>query len=229
MTLAQRTQFALVLTLITIAALGATCSGCVPFWASSRAPAQQYNAAVMLHMGCVGVTPEGEFVAQVYDGTGTVIGPHSILTAAHMTACPIEGFSAIAYAVDPGDGRLRPFTVDVVVPGADIATLKVADDLSKWLTPVTIGPVPKFGETVCESSAAPRPTYRCGLVQAPALGTEDGDIRLDLFIEHGNSGSGLYDSKGRLVGVVVLVSVCQGDFQCQGRASSLASRKWLVP
>ena len=221
----QRSQFALAVAVLVLVALAAACSSCATVAALSDNPVPGHNkASVVVGLGC---TDEDSGLTARALGTGLVVGKHTVLTAAHMVECP-DGMAATNAVAGP-DGKGHRADVDVTLPGNDVALLTVEDDLSEYLVPVAIGPSPKLGDTVCEIAAWPRPTFRCGLVQSSSVYAHNGDIVVDMFVEHGNSGSPLYDAQGRLVGVVVMLVMCQQDHPCQTAASRVTSRAWIIP
>lgn len=231
LTLRQRIRFAAVLSGILLIALAATCGSCAGatyLRPATRTAAEQHNAAVDIEVAC-GTLDENLAVVSVSEhvGSGVVVGKHEILTAEHVAHCSEN--EVMAMFVDPGDGELHAATVDIILPYSDIARIHVEDDLSHWLTPISIGPMPKVGDRVCEAASNPRETYRCLTAQMPRPGTKDGDIQLDGYLEFGNSGAPLSNDRGQLVGIVVMLSTCQAGAQCVGYASSLAGREWLIP
>ncbi len=216
-----------------IALTAAACGACAPpGYYSSRAASAQHESSVVVLLACVAHTADGVDV-RMYHGSGTIVGAHEVITANHMTSCPTQAGDAdapnalMAVSVDGEDRHAA--TPDVLLPSSDVARLHVDDPLDDGTNPVAIGPMPLVGDVVCEAAATPDWTRRCGIVQPTAKEGRDGDIRVDFKVEHGNSGSGLYDSEGRLVGVVVMLKFCEYQDVCQGYASSLWDRPWLVP
>lgn len=181
----------------------------------------QYVAGVKILTKCAG--------AGGYLGSGVIVSAHRVLTAEHVVECPL-GLPATV-VLDPGDGDARDARVEVVLPSNDIARLWVDADLSKWFTSVTVGPEPEIGQLVCWTAFVPRPTYRCGTAQAhhDDTGNDDDGFGIDGFVEHGNSGSGVYDEWGRLVGLIDMTLDCQTGVYCWGLAKPLHDYSWLVP
>lgn len=199
----------------------ATCASCASALMPDRlrSPSAQWDASVLIQVSCI-----PGIVTQY--GSGVVVSKDRVLTAMHVVKCDMGLDPTVT--IDPGDGTDRDATVEVLLPDDDIARLRVSADLSDYFHPVEIGPHPAAGERACWTALAPRPTLRCGTTQ-PESAYEMSGIFVDGFVEHGNSGSGMYDSRGRLVGIVVSTLTCQTGVYCLGRAVSLAGREWLVP
>lgn len=225
MTRRERVTFAGVLVLLGIVGLMATCSSCVlGVFSSARSPAAQTNAAVLVRVAC----PDG-----IYTGTGVLVGAHHVLTAAHVARCALdqkaredhryEGLPS-AITVDMGDGMEHSAREDVLLAAMDLSRLTVDDDLSSWTSKIDVGGLPSVGEHACVAAMAPRPSYRCGLVQPG----QPGEVYVGILpVEYGNSGSGVYVD-GKLIGLMVRVRFCQGGLPCLGIVSPLAGREWLI-
>lgn len=218
----ERVKLAAILAVAGLLVLAA-CSGCVRHL--PRTSLDQDGATVAITVVCVGAGADDLPALAQHYGTGVIVGDHHVLTANHVASGP-PGFECV-FGINPGDGHMRLAEVQESLPTADIARLRVQESLAAWMSPIVLGPRPTVGDRVCESSAYPRNTYRCGTVMRHQDG-EDGDIRIDMFTEFGNSGSGLYDARGRLVGIVVMTNVCQDGVQCIGFASSLWPRDWML-
>ena len=231
MTRADRARFYATLGVLALAITAvATCGAC-GIMPATRTPQQQHNASVQITVFCMPVDEDGHPRIDVdsglptvseHFGSGTLVSAHEVLTAAHVPHCP-EGDAEIM-AVDVGDGAQHQASVDVLLPAADIARVHVEDDLGTWFTPLRVGPIPQVGDRVCAASAAPRNMYRCWTAQARRADPgPSADIDLDGWTEFGESGSGLFDDSGRLIGVVVSLTTCQEHLQCLGHATSVAA------
>ena len=114
------------------------------------------------------------------EGRGVVVSPMHVLVSRHqVTACAgsmtADGHPIVVQEIsDAGDGAL-------------LATYW--EQWDRWAIP---GPAPVVGERVCSRRLG------CGAVLAH---TSDGFL-WDHQTHPGDSGSGIYDSRGRLVGVV---------------------------
>lgn len=187
----------------------------------TRYPAKQYDALVQVLTVC----PDGK----VGTGSGVLVAPDVVLTAKHVVTCmplpPFEIYTPpakvfVKFTEEEGSEGV----VEIELPQHDVARIRLKEGTTKYFTPISIGPKPGIGDRVCEVSAVPRTTYRCGVVQP------DGEyIGLDFMVEHGNSGSALYNGAGQLVGIVVQLRYCEGGQICAGRAAPLADYSWLVP
>ncbi len=218
----QRLRFALTLNLVLAVALLAACTSCASWVSTTRSTSQQYNAGVKIDVTCHD---------HVHRGSGVIVGPGHVLTAKHVVECAlVPGFPftvpPVKVTVDPGDGAVEAEVELTLGEGTkDIARLVLAKPtLGAYMSPITIGPAPAIGETVCEASMVPRPTYRCGIVQQ-----SNGYINMEMRVEHGNSGSGLYNSKGQLIGIVVQLWLCEANEFCGGRAAPLQAARYLIP
>jgi hypothetical protein len=157
-------------------------------------------------------------------GSGVRIGGTNVLTAKHVIDC--------------GDGELVMLTVKdrahktyvAVLEGdspSDVARLNVL-----FMPPMKQVQVaaPVLGETLCALFALPELGRRCGEVW-PGTKSVTADVVIDFVAEKGNSGSGVFDSRGRLVGILVVLRFCQGTVVpqvCTAGATSLATRSWLA-
>lgn len=171
--------------LLLFSALGT--SGC-------RSPA---IAAPRLETGA-GLTVAEQHAAAVridacgYYGSGVVIGPGRVLTAAHvvMKACPF-------LVVTAADGK-RYRARRQVAWADDIALVYVSGLATQTVPPIDgIG----SGDRVCFAPGAPRRARSCGAVYS--VTSRIGGIYHSAITVPGNSGAGVYDLRGRLVGIVV--------------------------
>lgn len=219
MTHAERLHFALALALLGLVALVATCSACGATQHPQRTEADRANSAVTIAVQC----PDG-----TQRGSGTVVSHDRVLTAFHVVVC--DGGILGPITVSGGDGTWYKADIDVVVLHLDTVRLRIDGDMTKWMSDVEIGPVPYVGEEVCESTGYPRWTYRCGRVQPQWDGEGwTRQFRFGFMAEHGNSGAGIYDQHGRLIGLVSQWRACEGGVNCEGTAHPLEGYEWLVP
>ena len=186
-------------------------------WSVSEADA----AAVVVSMTCM--TSDGAIMGPIVLGSGVIVSSRRVLTAAHVAA-----YSVCAYSVTTNRGVVIPVDIEILSPQLDIARLVAPKD-SFTLTPVTLGPVPDPGEEICISSAVPSREWVCGDVQLYRARLP-GDVRHTGITQKGNSGSGVYDRTGRLIGIVTHLTECSGGYKqiCGGKVTSLEGREWWV-
>jgi S1-C subfamily serine protease len=174
-----------------LSVLVATCGGCVRglHRSAARRESDARLAAVEVHAHC------GE--NQDYAGSGVVVGPRRVLTAAHVIPC-VTGRALVIDA----RGRVTPVRVEALLPWADLARL-VASDPAPFdgLPPARVGPPPEVGQRVCVAPGYPARAWECGPVEVvgefPPL-----SLWHRARTEYGNSGGGIFDSRGRLVGII---------------------------
>lgn len=163
----------------------------------------QRARAVRVVVACS--TPEGIGLRR---GSGVVVGPGSVLTARHVVECP-GGFPATVQ-VALLDGREFVTTLKLPPGDRDVAKLTVHG------TPFDRA-VPRFGHVeldseVCAATAVPSRARPCGRVQSVDPGTLE--VIADLVGDFGNSGSGVWDTRGRLVGILVKIMQCSYGQVC---------------
>ena len=209
--------------IVWIGVLLTTCLSCASQSVAirGRSMLQMHQATVTIRETC----PDG----RIFFGSGGIVGQGIVVTAAHVVRCDIAPGITVGgvVEVDPGDGEWRPAAPIRVLEVDDVASLSVGG-LETYESPVQIGPPPAMGDTLCASTGQiPSYALKCGTVQ-PFPETETGDISWDAIVEPGNSGGLVYDSLGRVVGVVVQWRRCANVpfYQiCGGRATSLWSRR----
>src|SRR5262249_10452973 len=100
-------------------------------------------------------------------------------------------------------------------------------------SPVTVAEV-HTGDVVCSVFALPEKGRRCGEVWPEGERARkhlSGDMTVNFVAEHGMSGSGVWDMRGDLVGIVVHLRPCLGHPRaqdCTMGGPSLASRSWIA-
>lgn len=182
---------------------------------TARTPAWQVAESATLTVLCA----DGSVKA----GSGVLIGPDRLLTAAHVVAC--DGTDPMLILVEL-HGASTMAGVEVMSTGADIARLQTIDKLESHA--VLIGPRPAIGEMVCVAAGAPLGrTRRCGPVERFDADAS-GDIVHAVVTEPGNSGAGVYDADGRLVGILSHYRTCVNGQFCGGKATSVAGRAWVT-
>ncbi len=173
--------------------------------------ARQRDLAVEITRGCA--TSSG---VQVGFGSGVLISESTVLTASHVVLCP-----GVAALVVLSPGVMRVAQVAQLDLEGDMAILTL-DSPVKGVPTAKIGPRPKVGDRVCLATARPERARPCGNVTA--YDTLPGDVRHTARTVPGNSGSGVYDRAGLLVGIVT--HACR-DGSC-GMFTALEGRVYEV-
>lgn len=183
----------------------------------SRIPerTEQQSRAVELRVLCgsftnIIETQSGSIEMKFAAGSGVIVGPHRILTAAHVPACS-DGRVGIVWArlgatvVDLG--KWTPVSVDhYYTPDRDIASLYVEPDTGYG--PIEFRDSVLEHESVCASFAYPTRHYDCGPFKRYITPMEGTNAILGIAVVGGNSGSGLFDRGGRLVGIITAETLC---------------------
>lgn len=207
--------------ILTLALVSMCCAGSQRV---ARTVPAQWTSAVQIHAECIDpFTGRSDLYMR---GSGVVVSSTQILTAWHVvsTTPPICRLRA-----STTEGDTYALTVDMAAPEADVVRMTIDGTFKNASTP-KLGPKPAVGTTVCVLGAIPSRQRRCGEAQWTFDVPPPGDIEHTAITEPGNSGGGLYDSRGRLVGIVTHLQFCRNGQICGGRATSLAGpRSWLIP
>lgn len=153
----------------------------------------QRRATVAVHVIC----DTGESIRQ-WRGSGVIVSESLVLTAYHVADCGGESL----IAVETLSGILVMATLGNFDPDSDVASLVLLEPIPGH--GVTLAPPPPVGHVVCSEAAIPTRARKCGKVIWLAAKPAQNDIRNGMHVEGGNSGSGVYDQLGRLVGIVTL-------------------------
>lgn len=198
MTGRDRIYFAGLLAVLAVLFTAVTCLSCASMRPMvGRTATDQHRAAVTMRLTCANGAG---------GGSGALISGGRVVTAAHVVLC--ELLPGIYYhgtvQVNPGDDKWRDAEILMADPESDVAVVRVPE-LDNYYTHVEIGPKPEIGDTVCMASGSiPYYMFKCGLVQP---GPAD-EIVVGIVVIPGNSGSGMYDARGRLVGIVKQFKTC---------------------
>lgn len=204
-----------------------SCVGCIAGLRTEsnlRSAAQKRALTVQINTRCSRYS---------YQGSGVVISKTEILTAAHVIDCaivePITGMlipngSPIEIIAAQPDGigrRLLLVRADVT---RDVARLRIADagefyDVPDRATFAVVRPE----DRVCVSVGRPMRDLRCGTVDE-RFGRPADDLSLSFPVEPGNSGSGVYDRRGRLVGIITKARMMRNGQSAGALATSLGEQ-----
>lgn len=152
----------------------------------------------------------------VFYGSGVIVDAHTILTAGHVATAEPGMFCG--WTAEMSNGKEYSVMPSIVLPGVDLASMvsMLAFDPTY---PIVFGPIPKLGERVCSSTAHPMRLIRCGEAQTRV--EPPGDLMHTMLVEPGNSGSGVYDTQGRLIGIVTHLMRCTNGQYCGGKLATL--------
>lgn len=182
-------------------------SGCIRE-TRGRDPGVAFESTVLITITCP--------VGMGY-GSGVIVNDHTVLTAAHVATDP-DGMFCMRTATMV-NGRQFLLAPGKILPDQDLASLHLVIERFDPTFPVTFARKPGYGARVCAMTAFPRFLWRCGDVQT----TEDlpGDLSHTIVVEPGNSGSGVYDTRGRLVGIITHRWSCSNGQLCGGKLATL--------
>jgi hypothetical protein len=216
--------------IVLLAATLAVCGACVGLARPAPDPssdglnsAEQYAATAIVTVFCPDDGP--------WYGSAILVSPTQALTAAHVVAhladCPGAGLLALTF--DPMHFGLAEVELYLPESTDDIARVRLMTPIYD-IEPAREWRPPTAGSDACAVTGWPFADWKCGRVVA----TESGrgmDIRLEIPIERGNSGSGLFDMHGHLIGIVTRCggggyNGCDG---ATGRASSITASPQVMP
>jgi S1-C subfamily serine protease len=154
-------------------------------------------AAVALSSWCVEASG---FARSNGAGSGVAVDRRRILTAYHVPRCDDSGGGTPAVIVTDSAGGRHVGRLTEAQLNRDLAIVTTDDDLPSWFAG-EVGPRPEEGGQVCLVTAVPSRERKCGEVQE-VNGDGSGDVQHDALTWPGNSGSAVYDARGRLIGIV---------------------------
>jgi S1-C subfamily serine protease len=152
--------------------------------------------------------------------SGIIVGEDGIVvTAAHVARSVDNTASVTAF-----DGTTYKARIQRVLPGTDLAVLRVSQRWAFALTPLRVDSQPRSGEAVVGLGVGPSGETRLshGVVRLPVsrkkfrfgpFGFRD-PVVLDMKVESGFSGGPVFDGRGQWVGMIVGYQVVRdGDGQ----------------
>lgn len=176
---------------------------------------QQYEASVEITVTCL--KPDMNVVG--WFGSGVIIDNERVLTAGHVANA--EG-AMCSYQVETWRGEKRFMFVEKIDKATDLAVMRLSVAQEPLPNPhVRFGVEPRIGDIVCSAPSHPLHMRKCGEVQPYT--SVPGDIHFGAIVEPGNSGAGLYNEDGDLVGITVMLRRCANGQWCSGLATSLAT------
>lgn len=219
----QRRLLAMVLVVIGILVLASQCacvSGGTP---RPLSPAERDAAAVRVEVAC---QPDGTAQELLQRGSGVVVDELHVLTAAHVVKC-LDGQHVAWVGVRAAHRGLRVAVVERGDWAHDVVRLRLAQPVSGAPRPARA--VAVVGRAMCSAVRTPAAARYCGVtleVRYRRVSDKLVDIHGGWTSLPGNSGGGLYDLQGRLVGLVTNRDACpdgQHEGWCGGLATSLAT------
>lgn len=139
-----------------------------------------------------------------FRGSGVIVDRHHIMTAWHIIeACPTGDITAAL-----PDGSVIEATAWAALVGADLLILETDTDLGMGAQP--IADIDE-GDITCMSAVYPERVMRCGHAILVHKGTAMFNVWHSVTTLSGNSGAGVYDEFGSLVGIVT------HDFKLHGK------------
>lgn len=190
---------------------------CAPVYYPDTGPTrlmiEQKSHAVTVEKTCLNV----EVMAKTRShGSGVLYNNNTVITANHVTAEHPSKCVLPIFKVVTADGTSYGVTDIRPVPGVDVSFVTLSTHVP-FISPVSFAAVVP-GDKVCLEARAPRAGRACGSVEV----VYSDNFVHDAWVDRGNSGSGVYNTDGRLVGIV---STCKWDGivrECTGGGSAVA-------
>jgi len=199
-----------------IAMLLGSCQSVTPPQHPRDVREQHYNVVAI---DAICMKMDGDTVElSMFTASGVLLSSNEVLTAAHVTVTP-PGADCIwnAKAIQGQAIMIVPSHVDA---DRDIAIMMPVTGHFDGVQPVTLGAKPELGDTICEVAGSPYHVRRCGEVQMATAGNHEA-IDSTMIVEPGNSGSGVYNERGELVGVISQMWHCGNGQICGSNTASI--------
>ncbi len=183
----------------------------------TRSIGEEHHAALEIVGACPGEVMGLPALVTTTRGSAVIVSSSQVLTAFHVVDDP-----ACMYSVEYPDASRVAMRVEAVWQPLDVARLTTLTGTFKEPPILGIGVAPLPGDTVCIVSAIPHYARSCGEVQwygGPI--DKAGNLRHDALTQPGNSGAGVYDRRGLLVGILTHYGRCVNGQFCGGRATSI--------
>lgn len=204
----------LLMMMVLLGVAAGACTGCL---AALQRPltteAQRLDRAVEVTSVCVGDT------VKFHSGSGVIVDSQTVLTAVHVVACLNAEVTVTTVARRSFKMRVALFDSQ-----ADVARLTL-DSGRFAATRVPIGRV-LDDDPVCIVPAVPNRAISCGEVKPNPYPDHPLSTNHTAVTIPGNSGSGTYDCRGRLVGIVTNARLKDNS---GGLFTPVAPRPWLLP
>lgn len=210
--------------------LASACTACImsstPAAAGPKHPAHdlamaEFERLVNIEVICADGTAQG--------GSGVRVGGTAVLTAAHVIICEDSAPTMILAQTLDANGAADGHYI-ATLEGMDIADIARLDViLLPEMPPVAIAAA-RVGERACAVFSLPEPGRRCGEVW-PGGNTGAAGLHVDFVAEHGNSGSGVWDESGHLIGLLDTLRMCSGTNTaqvCTAGVTPLSGRRWIA-
>lgn len=176
-----------------------SCVRVPPVPPATRTGAQQYDLAVAIETVCIG----RDWIPSSKLASGVMVDGRHALTAAHVTACPFPPVVRITLA----SGESYRMAIEWESASKDLARLVIASAEILHIVPPVIA-APAVDDTVCAAVTMPGRQLNCGVIES--IGSRPrSNIGMSAMIQVGNSGAGVYNRRGELVGIVSSAAIDQ--------------------
>lgn len=152
-------------------------------------------------------------------GSGVLVAPDEVLTAWHVVTCTVKDYKGLPVkrrapklVIDTkdadGDTTYTGAVIAADVP-RDLARVKLSAPVALFIEPPTYAHARESDEErTCIAHAEPEFGRTCGYVEDTDYPDPRTAITFSTPVWFGNSGSGVYDADGNLVGIVTAMRWC---------------------